>query len=126
MNVMQACQVMKDLNLPMDIFKEHIIGLQMSGEDQMFAEIPANTKKSFTLIYNQTNKSSIQAQKKKSSTDKNLFSGASFDPEFMEVPSDDGEDSEEEEQENEVVATGAKGATKGAIKPTAPRKPAAK
>lgn len=85
----------------------------MCGEDHMFAELPTQSKSAFTKIYNQVNKSSIQATKKKKSTptDKNLFSGATFDPEFMENPSDDG-DSDESDQESDVVATNVKGAAK--------------
>ena len=111
---------MRDLGMPMDVFKEHIIGLQMCGEDHMFAELPTQSKSAFTKIYNQVNKSSIQATKKKKSspTDKNLFSGATFDPEFMENPSDDN-DSEDSDQESDVVATNVKGGAKASKAPKA-------
>ena len=114
---------MRDLNLPLDVFKEHIIGLQMCGEDHLFADIPVQAKKCFTVTYNKLNKCSIVATKKKKapSTDKNLFSGAVFDPDFMENPSDDCDTSDESDQESEVVATNNKGAAKGGAKRAAPK-----
>jgi len=50
--ILKACHVMRDLNLPMDVFKEHIIGLQMCGEDHMFADLPTQSKSMFTKMYN--------------------------------------------------------------------------
>ena len=113
--------------MPVEVFKEHILGLQMCGEDILFADLPSQSKSAFTKIYNQVNKSSITAvskSKKRTPTDKNLFSGANFDPDFMSEPSDDGEDSEESEKENDVVATNAKGKAKKVS--SAASKPAAK
>ena len=108
---MEACTVMRDLNLPIEIFKENILGLQMCGEDVLFGELPTASKSAFTKIYNQFNKSSIQATKKKKATpgEKHIFSGANFDPDIMSEPSDAGDSSDESEQENDVVATNVKG-----------------
>jgi len=50
--IFHACQVMKDLNVTMDTFKEHILSLMMCGEEQEFAELSTAVKSSFTKTYN--------------------------------------------------------------------------
>lgn len=108
---MEAVYVMRDLNLPIEIFKENILGLQMCGEDVQFAELPVGCKTSLTKMYNTHMQSSIQMTRKKKTptTDKNLFSGATFDPSFMEEPDDSDESSEDDGPEQDVVATNSKG-----------------
>lgn len=83
----------------MDIFKEHIIGLQMAGEDVAFAELPTASKTALTKQYNNLNNDSIKIKrgKKSSPTDANLFSGQRFDPTFMEIPEEASSEDDEDQ-----------------------------
>jgi hypothetical protein len=59
-----VCLIMKELNLSMDCFKEHILTLLMCGEDEEFNQLPVGTKGALTKAYNKLNSSSIKPIKK--------------------------------------------------------------
>ena len=68
---LEACLILKDLGITLDAFKEHILCLQMCGEEADFADLPTQIKKTFTVTYNNTMKSSVKPVKKSRKVDEN-------------------------------------------------------
>lgn len=91
------------MNLTLDHFKEHILGLVISEESaKAFERIPKQVKNILTKTYNSTMKSSVKSSKK-TNQKKGDASLKKFDPDIQSQASETGEISEDErESEPEV------------------------
>jgi hypothetical protein len=78
-SVEDVCILMRDLNLSMECFKEHVLTLLMCGEDEEFNQLPVGTKSLFTKAYNKLNSSSIKPVKR-SRRDNDEMKVTHFDP----------------------------------------------
>jgi hypothetical protein len=74
-----VCALMRDLNLSLECFKEHVLTLLMCGEDEDFNQLPVATRSLLTKAYNKVNKCSIKPVKR-SRRDNDEFKVAHFDP----------------------------------------------
>jgi Replication factor RFC1 C terminal domain len=104
-----VCETMRDLNLSLECFKEHILTLLMCGEDEDFNQLPVPTKTALTKAYNKLNSSSIKQVKKSNRDDEyRQF----FDPDADGEPVADDSSEASADEDQEVVAVNANKAAK--------------
>ena len=113
----EVCVIMRDLNITMDSFKEHILSLLMCGEEEEFNNLPVGTKSMLTKVYNKLCSSSVKRAKKTRTHDD--YKTYHMDPDFCEThQSDDSSDDESGDEEPEIVAVNVTKQPKGKPEPT--------
>jgi len=117
-----VCATMRDLNLSIECFKEHILTLLMCGEDEEFNQLPVGTKMALTKAYNKLNACSIKPVKKNRKDEDGEYRQNFFDPDYDGEPFDFEESDEAsggEEQEIVAINAGKKGTKAAAPTPSA-------
>lgn len=85
-----ALEVMKEFNLTLDMFKEHVLQLQLNSQAQQeYKEISSKTKTAFTKLYNSHYKSSVQKTKKNAEKNEIAFGNEFEDGSVSELASDE-------------------------------------
>jgi len=96
-DVFEAVQIMDDLNISMDLFRENFIELLTGENEKRFNAIPTSIKGAFTRAYNHTHTSSIKPIKKSKRVPGEPSSLKNFDPMLQDKYSSDSEEEEEDD-----------------------------
>lgn len=110
-DVYDAVQIMDDLNISMDLFKENFIELLTGDNEKRFNAIPTAIKGAFTRAYNHTHQSSIKPVKKSKKAPGDPSSLKNFDPLLQDKVSSDSWVEDSEEDGVDMVGKGGKPAT---------------
>ena len=104
-----VCITLRELNLSIECFKEHVLTLLMCGEDEEFNQLPTATKTALTKAYNKLNASSIKPVKKaRAKQDDGEYRSAMFDPDVQDAPSDFSESDVSQDETMDIVPVGQK------------------